>query len=137
MSLEIAKAVYDRFARKDVDGFLALCSEDIEWVVNGPTSLEKCRSFQGIEGVKDFLSVLDRTWRFTSFRPHEFIVSQEQVVVLGDEKGVDQSSGEEFENRWAHVFTFRDGVVVRFREFLCHWIGAQRPPPMTWGMDAA
>ncbi len=55
MSLEIAKAVYDRSANNDIEGFLSLCSHDIEWVVNGPTSLEKCRAFKGVDGVKEFL----------------------------------------------------------------------------------
>jgi len=137
MSLKVVKAVYDRFAHNDIEGFLALCSDDIEWVVNGPASLEKCRAFKGINGVREFLSILDRTWRFSSFCPREFIASQDRVVVLGEEEGVDRSSNEEFHNRWAHVFTVRHGVVVAFREFLCHWRGAQSPPPMTWRADVA
>jgi len=137
MSLEIAKAVYDRFSEGDIDGFLSLCAEDIEWVVNGPTSLEKCRAFEGIDGVKEFLSILDRTWRFSSFSPREFIADQDQVVVIGEEEGSDRSSNEEFRNRWVHVFTIRNGLVVRFREFLCHWPGAQTPPAMTWRTGVA
>jgi ketosteroid isomerase-like protein len=137
VSLEVAKAVYDRFANNDIEGFLSLCSDDIEWVVNGPTSLEKCRAFTGITGVKEFLSILDRTWRFTSFRPHEFIASHDRVVVLGEEEGFDRSSNDRFYNRWAHVFTVRNGLIVTFREFLCHWHGGETPPPMTWSTDAA
>lgn len=136
MSVEVAKAVYDRFANGDIEGFLSLCSEDIEWVVNGPTSLEKCRAYKGIHGVKEFLSILDRTWRFSSFSAREFIASLDQVVVLGEEGGFDRSSNEEFRNRWVHVFTVRNGLVVSFREFLCHWHGNQRPPPMTWSTNA-
>ena len=34
--LEVVKQVYQRFAEGDLEGFLKLCSEDIEWVVNGP-----------------------------------------------------------------------------------------------------
>ena len=136
MSLEVAKAVYDRFAANDIEGFLSLCSQDIEWVVNGPSSLEKCRAFKGIQGVKEFLSILDRTWRFASFQPREFITGQDQVVVLGEEAGVDRVSNEAFQNRWAHVFTIRNGQVISFREFLCHWRGTQSPPPMSWRPDA-
>jgi ketosteroid isomerase-like protein len=132
MSLEVVKAAYDRFADNDIKGFLSFCSNEIEWVVNGPPSLEKCPAFKGINGVKEFLSILGRTWRFTSFRPREFIASHDGVVVLGEMEGFDRSSKEEFYNRWAHVFTIRNGLVVTFREFLCHWHGVQTPPPMTW-----
>jgi len=132
MPLEIAKAVYDRFADNDIDGFLSLCSPGIHWVVNGPASLEKCRTYQGIGGVREFLAILNRTWRFTAFAPREFIADRDQVVVLGEEEGHDASSNEPFRNRWAHVFTIRDGQVVAFREFLCHWQGSESPPPMKW-----
>ncbi|MCP5522123.1 MAG: nuclear transport factor 2 family protein [Verrucomicrobiales bacterium] len=137
MPLEIAKAVYDRFASNDIDGFLSLCSPDIRWVVNGPASLEKCRTFEGIDGVREFLAILNRTWRFTAFVPREFIADRDQVVVLGEEQGHELSTAEPFHNRWAHVFTVRDGRVVAFREFLCHWTGSQTPPPMEWGAAEA
>lgn len=132
MPLETVKAIYDRFAHNDIDGFLALCSRDIEWVVNGPASLEKCRAFRGIDGVKEFLSILDRTWQFTSFRPREFIVGGDTVVVLGEEEGTSRDTNEPFQNRWAHVFIVRDGLLASFREFLCHWPGSQVPPAMSW-----
>jgi hypothetical protein len=45
--LEVVKHVYNRFAEGDIDGFLALCADNIEWVVNGPANLEKCRAFKG------------------------------------------------------------------------------------------
>ena len=46
-ALEIVKDVYSRFAEGDIDGFLNLCAENIEWVVNGPANLEKCIAFKG------------------------------------------------------------------------------------------
>jgi ketosteroid isomerase-like protein len=129
---EIARDVYKRFAEGDVDGFLALCADDIEWIVNGPASLEKCKAFKGRSGVQQFLSILGESWEFSSFTPREFIAEGETVVVLGEETGSDKKSGIPFENRWAHVFDVRDGQIVRFREFLCHWTGDQEPPAMSW-----
>lgn len=132
MSVEVAKRVYERFGAGDIEGFLKLCAEDIEWVVNGPGSFEKCRSFRSIEGVKTFLSILDRTWTFSSFAPREFIDGGDRVVVLGEEAGTDKATGEAFSNRWAHVLTVRRGRIASFREFLCHWPAPQDPPEMSW-----
>lgn len=132
MALDVVKQVYERFGEGDIDGFLDLCAEDIEWVVNGPDSLEKCRGYKGIAGVRDFLSILDRTWTFSSFAPREFIAGSNKVVVLGEETGTDKATGQAFENRWAHVFTVRGGRIVTFREFLCHWPGGESPPNMSW-----
>jgi ketosteroid isomerase-like protein len=132
MAADVVREVYKRFGEADVEGFLKLCADNIEWVVNGPSTLEKCRSFNGIDGVRAFLSILDRSWSFTSFAPREFIDGGDKVVVLGEEAGTDRVTGEAFENRWAHVFTLRGHVIVTFREFLCHWRGSQHPPDMSW-----
>jgi len=137
MSVEIVKQVYERFAQNDLDGFLELCAKNIEWVVNGPSELEKCRAFNGINGVRTFLSILERTWSFQSFAPREFIGAGDKVVVLGEETGTDRAAGKAFKNRWAHVFTVRDGLIVTFREFLCHWHGNQHPPKMSWQPEIA
>jgi uncharacterized protein len=131
-ALEVARDVYRRFAEGDIAGFLNLCAEDIEWVVNGPATLEKCRAFRGRSGVQEFLDILGRTWEFSEFAPREFLADGSTVVVLGEEKGKDRKSAMPFENRWAHVFRVKDGHVVSFREFLCHWPGERKPPAMNW-----
>lgn len=131
-ALEIVESVYQRFAQGDLEGFLNLCAEDIEWVVNGPSSLEKCRDFHGKDGVRKFLEILGDSWEFRSFTPKEFFADGPTVVVLGEETGADKITKEPFQNRWAHVFDIMDGRVARFREFLCHWRGERRPPEMSW-----
>ena len=128
----VVRSVYDRFGKGDLDGFLELCDPNIEWVVNGPATLTKCRRFTGIAGVREFLDILGSSWAFTSFEPRQFLVSGSDVVVLGHETGLDRSTGATFQNRWAHVFDVIDGRIVRFREFLCHWTGDERPPDMSW-----
>jgi hypothetical protein len=131
-TLELVKEVYRRFSQNDIDGFLVLCADDIEWVVNGAATLEKCRSFRGVRGVQEFLNILGESWEFREFSPREFIADGQTVVVLGEEAGTEKNSGFSFSNRWAHVFDVREGKIVRFREFLCHWAGDQKPPAMSW-----
>ena len=87
MALDIVKEVYSRFGEGDMDGFLNLCADDIEWVVNGPAALEKCKAFRGREGVQEFLNILGESWEFSSFTPREFISDGQTVVVLGEESG--------------------------------------------------
>ncbi|MGR8935570.1 MAG: nuclear transport factor 2 family protein [Gammaproteobacteria bacterium] len=130
--LDIVKDVYARFAQNDIDGFLNLCSDEIEWVVNGPATLKKCHAFHGLDGVREFLEILGDSWTFSAFTAKEFIAAEQTVVVLGEESGADKHSGETFVNRWAHVFDVQAGRIVRFREFLCHWPSDRTPPPMSW-----
>lgn len=131
--LDIARGVYERFGAGDLDGVIDLCSPDIEWVVNGPPDLEKCRAFRGHQGVRQFFEILGRSWEFSSFETREFIAHGGSVVVLGEEAGRDNVKDAAFSNRWAHVFDVRDGQVQRFREFLCCWFGGESPPEMSWG----
>ncbi len=133
-ALDVVKDVYFRFGEGDITGFLGLCAANIEWVVNGPQNLEKCRAYKGRNGVQEFLGILEESWEFSEFTPKEFLADGSTVVVLGEEKGKDKKSGMQFENRWAHVFEVEAGQIIRFREFLCHWPGNQQPPTMTWNM---
>jgi len=59
IALDVVKDVYRRFGEGDISGFLSLCADNIEWVVNGPESLEKCRAYKGRDGVQEFLRILD------------------------------------------------------------------------------
>lgn len=131
-TLAIVKQAYDRFAEGDLIGFLELCADDIEWVVNGPAALVKCQTFHGRNGVSDFLDILCNTWEFHSFAAQQFIEDGSTVVVIGEETGIDQLLNEPFKNRWVHVFDVKQQQIVRFREFLCHWTGEQQPPQMSW-----
>ncbi|GAB4234210.1 MAG: hypothetical protein Kow00121_62030 [Elainellaceae cyanobacterium] len=131
-ALEIVQQVYARFTEGNLNGFLDLCADDIEWVVNGPVALVKCQTFRGKSGVSDFLDILSNTWKFHTFTPQQFIQNGLTVVVIGEETGIDQQFNQPFQNRWVHVFDVEQQQIVRFREFLCHWAGEQQPPQMGW-----
>jgi len=131
--LQTAQEIYRLFGAGNLEGVLELCAPDIEWVVNGPAELEKCRAFQGRDGVRRFFRILGGIWTFRSFVPREFLVQGESVVALGEEIGNDKHTAIPFQNRWVHIFDVKDGQLVRFREFLCCWFGDQTPPPTSWG----
>jgi uncharacterized protein len=48
------------------------------------------------------------------FEPREFISAGEKVAVLGWERSQVRSGGRVFESEWVHIFTARDGRIVRF-----------------------
>ena len=129
-TLEVVKQVYNRFGEGDLEGFLQLCSEDIEWVINGPSTLEKCQAFHGIKGVYKFLEILKNSWEFNSFEPRKFFVDDITVIVLGEGTGV--YKGEQFHERWTHVFEVQQKRIISFKGFLCHWTADRQPYAMRW-----
>ena len=54
---------------------------------------------------------------FSDFTPREFCSSGDKVFVPGFYAATMRKSGKSAACEWVHVFTLRDGKVVRFREF--------------------
>jgi len=50
------------------------------------------------------------------FEPKEFIANDEKVVALGNYEWKVKSTGRTFGSDFAHIFTVRDGKIVRFQE---------------------
>ena len=54
---------------------------------------------------------------FEAFEPREFIAQGDQVAVIGRYKANAKTTGKGWDAEWVMVFTFRDGKIVRFREY--------------------
>ncbi len=52
------------------------------------------------------------------FDPREYVCEGEQVVAIGHYRWKVRSTGKVFESNFVHIFTIRENLVVRFREFL-------------------
>jgi ketosteroid isomerase-like protein len=54
---------------------------------------------------------------FQVFQPDEFIVDRDTVVVLGHERCLVRATGRVVEENWTQIFTLRDGLICKFREY--------------------
>jgi ketosteroid isomerase-like protein len=81
--------------------------EKVPWsaIWRGPRQLEK------------YFTILAEALEVQVFQPDEFIVDGDQVVVLGHERMRARSTDRIIEANWAQVWTFRDGKVIRYREY--------------------
>ena len=123
---EIATRSYRAFARDDLDAVLADMHPEIEW--HQAQGLPHGGLYQGLDEVRrNVFDPLDRDW-WEEFvvEPEEFLESGEQVVVLGRYRGVAKETGKALDVPFVHVWTFRDGLAVRFRQFLdtAGWVEA-------------
>ena len=95
--------------RGNNEGFLALCTEDLEWTAVGEPPL------RGKDAV--------RKWMKTAYRePPEFTVTQlladgDFVVALGDIMAKD-ANGKATRHAYCDVWRFRDGRMVELRAFV-------------------
>jgi ketosteroid isomerase-like protein len=69
--------------------------------------------YHGHEGVREFLALIREQWATMRLEPQDFIDAGDKVVVSVRLVGVGKESGVETTANAAHVWTFRDGKIVR------------------------
>ena len=115
--MDTLEAVYDAINRSDLDEILHLQAEDVEW--HGPVAFpDLAGPHRGHDGVRAYAQHISDAWEEFTVRPERFLDLGERVLVLTRERGRGRSSGIEVQSQpTAHLWTLRDGVVVRFQVF--------------------
>ena len=111
------EAVYDAINRADVPAILSLQADDVEW--RGPSAFpDLAGPHRGHDGVRAYTRHVSEAWKEFTVRAERFFDLGERVLVLTRERGRGRSSGIEVQSQpTAHLWTLRDGVVVRFEVF--------------------
>ena len=117
---EIVRQAYAAFGSGDIPALLDLLDEDIEWhaVIGAAPHVPTAGKRYGKQAVAEFFRILSQTVEFSRFEPREFIAQGDQVVILGAYEGRSKATGRTFAEEWAMVDTFRNGKMVRFREYV-------------------
>jgi ketosteroid isomerase-like protein len=113
---KIIQQVYENFNRGDIQSVLNLLSDDVEWQLPEIENVTFAGKRHGREQVAQFFKLLDNAQEVQQFEPQEFITQGDKVVALGHYVWRIKSTGRNFEGDWAHVFTLRDGKIVKFHE---------------------
>jgi hypothetical protein len=101
-----------------MDAVVADMADDIEW--EQAEGLPHGGRYRGLAAVtKAIFDPLDRDW-WDDFHalPDELLDAGEHVVVLGRYIGRTKGTGRPLDVPFVHVWTFRRGKAVRFRQFL-------------------
>ena len=115
---QIVKDAYAAFKRGDIPTILNMLADDVKWFLPGPTDIIPVAGERhGREQVGQFFSALDQNQEAKEFEPQEFVAQGDKVVVLGHYVWRIKANGREYGSDWAHVFTLRDGKVVKFQEY--------------------
>ncbi len=112
--LEVVQAVYAAFGRGDIPAVLEFVADDIDWKFCGAKGLPYTRACRTKGDVAKWFASIPEVDDIQAFEPREFIAGGDNVTVLGWERTRALPSGKIFEADWVHVFTVRDGRVVRF-----------------------
>jgi uncharacterized protein len=114
----IVRGLYDSFARGDVAALLAAFDGAIEWREADNFLYADGNPYIGasaiVEGVMQRLASDVEQFAIMS---HAFTDGGETVVVEGRYKGRMKATGRPVDAQFAHVWTLRDGKVIRFQQY--------------------
>lgn len=116
-NVDVMKELYDAFGRGDVATVLGAFDEKIEW-----TSAEGAvypGTFVGGDAVlANVFARIGAEWDGFRVEPFEYIDGGDQVVALGRYSGSYKATGRSMNAAFAHVWTLRDGRIVRYRQYV-------------------
>lgn len=118
-NVALVKGLYAAFGKGDIAAIVATMAPDVDWVVVGRASdVPTFGPRKGPAAVQEFFGLVGSNYTFSEFAPKEFYPVGDKVFVLGHYTMTIKKTGKPAESDWVHIFTFADGKVSRFREFL-------------------
>ena len=116
-NVDLIERLYDAFGRGDIATVLDAYDEQIEW-----TSAEGAAypgTFVGKEAVlTNIFARLGSEWDGFRAEPTEYLDAGDQVVALGRYSGTYKATGRSMNAAFAHVWTLRDGRIMRYRQYV-------------------
>ena len=73
-------------------------------------------TYLALSGVFDFFTRLFGEFEDWHTEPSEFFETADRVIAVGTYSGRAKATGKSFESRFAHIWTVRDGVIVRLQQ---------------------
>lgn len=114
-ALEVVTAIYDAFARKDLEAVLELTSPDI--VVTQDPALPWGGRFDGHDGLGRFVMALLGSID-SAVTVEAIYQAGDQVVQYGRTAGTVRSNGVAFDIPECHLWRVEDGVAVEAQYFI-------------------
>jgi hypothetical protein len=114
--VSLVSSVYDAFGRKDIPAIFALL--DHSCTITQSTRLPWGGAYAGHDGVLEFFGRLTSAIEST-VETERYIDDQDgHVVAIGVTRGRVVATGRPFEIAETHVWTVRDGKVLRFESYI-------------------
>jgi len=115
-SKEIVEIVYQPLAKDEAPVFLENFDENIEWTE--AEGFPYGGTYTGASAILENVFVkLATEWENFAAVPDEFLDAGDKVVVLGTYSGRYNATGKSMKVPFAHVWTLRDGKIVKFVQY--------------------
>jgi hypothetical protein len=115
---KIVEAIYDAFAKGDIDTVLEHFADQATWTYMLPDgSLPFAGTFEGKSRIGEWFGLFGSKVETTAFELNRLLDDGDDLVVaLGHEDGTIKDTGNAYETDWVHVFHMKDNKVQTFVE---------------------
>ncbi len=115
-NVDLVKKFYSSFKAQDKQTYLQLCDDDIEWVVM--ESMPHGRTHVGKKAIfEEYFPNLFSSFAEFHAMTEEFLDAGDKIIVLGKYQVLAKKSKKKFESPFAHVYTIKNGKIVKFRQY--------------------
>jgi uncharacterized protein len=112
------QGMYDAFGRGDIGTVLAALDPDVEWWEAENFIYADNNPYIGPQAVlQGVFARIGAEWDGFSVSPKEVLDAGETVVGHGYYSGKFGNTGRDVRAQFAHVFTFRNGKIVKFQQY--------------------
>ena len=112
--VEPVRAIYDAFARRDVEAALAHIAEDVVFNAEGTAKLAgRTTPYRGHDGVREYFADAARVWEDLTLYAEDIRAIAGSVVVFG--RVVGTVGGKPFRSRVIWSWKLRDGKAASMR----------------------
>jgi ketosteroid isomerase-like protein len=112
------QGMYEAFGRGDIATVLGALDPDVEWWEAENFIYADNNPYIGPQAVlQGVFARIGGEWENFSVSPREVLDAGETVVGHGYYAGIFRANGRGVRAQFAHVFTFRNGKVVRFQQY--------------------
>lgn len=117
-NLQTIRSMYDAFRQGDMPTVLGQMDECVEWREADNFIYADRSPYVGPQAVLEGVFMrLGEEWEGFSVTPEQWLDADNHVVVLGTESGRYKQTGKQVRAQFAHVWSLRDGRVIRFQEY--------------------
>ena len=112
------RGLYDAFGRGDVPTVLASFDPNIVWMEAENINYADRNPYRGPQAVTEGIFMrIGQDWNNFKVTVDQIVDGGDTVVALGRYTGTNKATGQPLDAQFAHVWTLRDGKVVRFQQY--------------------
>jgi uncharacterized protein len=116
-NVQIVKDFFAAMGGSDRQALLALCAEDIEWIIPGE-DWPLAGTHRGHAGLQDLLQKASEKVETSVMEHREYVAQGDRVLVVGFARGKIKATNKTWEDDWVFAITVRNGKLTNIREYV-------------------